>query len=491
MKNLRSLLCLLLIVCLLGTLLAPAAAAAVPDTHLYAAYTALLEMYPSAGYKDEWVVFALCTANPPGYLPVGYLDGYEQSVLTALEETGGVISQAKVTDYVTLVLALTAAGCNAADFGGYDLTAPLQDLSFARRQGVNGIIYSLLALDYAHIAFDGRDDYLAAILDQQLSDGGWALTGANGDVDMTAMALQALSRDTSRSSVRKAVQAGLDFLASKQNPDGGFSSYGAANPESTAQVLLALGQLGLRSDIGRFTKPGGSLQSALLQYQTASGAFSHTLGGDANTMSTVQALLGLCQIQGQELSRSVFHAADWSSGTFIDLEDSLYRPAVYTLNRRGIMNGVSETRFDPEGTLTRAMAVTILWRLAGCPAAQGSCSFGDVPAGSYYRDAVIWGTQAGVVQGTGEGQFSPDGLLTRQELTVLLYRYTQHRGLDTSASTSLLSCQDYASVASWASRSVRWACALDLLSGPVLGPEDPISRGETAMMLCRWLEVFA
>ena len=490
MKHLRNIICLFLILVLLGTLFLPAAAAEVPDAQIQSAYSALLEMYPSAGYKDEWVVFALCTAQPPGYLPAGYLESYEQSVLAALEETGGVISQAKVTDYVTLVLALTAAGCNAAEFGGYDLTAPPQDLTFARRQGVNGIIYSLLALDYAQIAFDGRDDYVSAILEQQLPDGGWALTGANGDVDMTAMALQALSRYRNRSSVRKAIQAGLDFLVSKQNADGGFSSYGAANPESAAQVLLALGELGLRSDASRFTKPGGTIQSALLSYQTASGAFSHTLGGDANAMSTVQALLGLYQIRGQELNRSVFHAADWSSGPFTDLEDSLYRPAAYRLHRRGVMNGVSETQFDPEGTLTRAMVVTILWRLAGSPTAQNSCPFADVPAGTYYREAVIWGSQAGIVQGTAETQFSPDGLLTRQQLAVLLYRYTQYRGLDSSASMSLLSCADYGSVASWASRSVRWACALDLVSGPVLGPEDPVSRGETAGILCRWLEVY-
>ena len=239
LKHLQRIICYLSSLILLGTLLIPGAAAADLGISLQRTTAALLDLYPQAAYGDEWTVFALCTAGAP--LPEGYVSGYTQSVQDTLRQTGGVLSSTKATDYAKAVLALTAAGYNASSFGGYDLTAPLKDLSFARKQGINGIIYSLLALDYAKASFDRRDEYVSAILELQLSDGGWALTGSNGDADMTAMAMQALSRYLARSSVRKAVQAGLAFLQAKQNPDGGFSSYGAANPESAAQVLLALG----------------------------------------------------------------------------------------------------------------------------------------------------------------------------------------------------------------------------------------------------------
>ena len=489
MQRLRSFLCILLIVCLLTASLVPVARAdAGLDQTVQATAQALLDQYPTAGYGDEWVVFALQTAGVR--LPNGYLTEYADSVSAALKEKNGVLSTTKVTDYVTVVLALTAAGYRADSFGGYDLTAPLQDRDFVRKQSVNGEIFALLALDYCASPFAGRDQYLQDILDRQLADGGWVLSGENGDVDVTAMALQALSRYTCRSSVRKAVQGGLDFLASKQNSDGGFNSYGTANVESAAQVLLALGELGIPATDSRFVRRGTTIFSALMNYQAASGGFSHIRDGQTSTMSTVQALLGLCQLR--QSGRSVYGAWNWAeTGSFSDLDGSLFHRAAEQLARQGIINGTAPGVFSPEGTLTRAMAVTLLWRMDGSKALTASYPFTDVTTENYYYHAVVWASENGIAQGTGEGRFSPAGTLTRQELTVLLYRFTQYRGQSTLASASLRACADGDAVAAWARTGMGWACALDLISGPVLGPEDQISRGETAGMLCRWMEVYA
>ncbi len=248
-------------------------------------------------FGSEWLVIALARSGRD--VP----DSYYDSVVKAVQSAKGQLSDKKSTEYARTILALTAIGKDPADVGGYDLLAGLADMDDVTYQGINGAIFALLALDSGKYdvpaAAEGgtqvtRDGLVAYILAQQLSDGGWALSGSSADPDVTAMALQALAPyRTGDETVDAAVDKGVQLLSDMQLSDGGYSSWGTLNSESCAQVLIALAALGIDpvSD-SRFVKNGLTVLDALLAY-AVSGGFRHTVDGEADAIATEQALCAL------------------------------------------------------------------------------------------------------------------------------------------------------------------------------------------------------
>lgn len=248
-------------------------------------------------FGSEWLVIALARSGRD--MP----DSYYDSVVKAVQSAKGQLSDKKSTEYARTILALTAIGKDPTDVGGYDLLAGLADMDDVTYQGINGAIFALLALDSGKYdvpaAAEGgtqttRDGLVAYILAQQLSDGGWALSGTSADPDVTAMALQALAPyRTGDETVDAAVDKGVQLLSDMQLSDGGYSSWGTLNSESCAQVLIALATLGIDpvSD-SRFVKNGLTVLDALLAY-AVSGGFRHTVDGEADAIATEQALCAL------------------------------------------------------------------------------------------------------------------------------------------------------------------------------------------------------
>ena len=248
-------------------------------------------------FGSEWLVIALARSGRD--VP----DSYYDSVVKAVQSAKGQLSDKKSTEYARTILALTAIGKDPADVGGYDLLARLADMDDVTYQGINGAIFALLALDSGKYdvpaAAEGgsqvtRDGLVAYILAQQLSDGGWALSGTSADPDVTAMALQALAPyRTGDETVDAAVDKSVQLLSDMQLSDGGYSSWGTLNSESCAQVLIALATLGIDpvSD-SRFGKNGLTVLDALLAY-AVSGGFRHTVDGEADAIATEQALCAL------------------------------------------------------------------------------------------------------------------------------------------------------------------------------------------------------
>lgn len=228
----------------------------------------------------------------------GY-EGWQADCYAAAEETlracDGVLSNTKSTEYSAMILTLTAAGYDARDVAGYDLTEALFDTEFVTKQGINGAIFALLALDCgAYPAPEGlRNELVDVLLSRQLSDGGFAFSGERADPDMTAMALSALAAYTDRTDVAETVERALDALSAMQGENGGFSSYGEENAESCAQVVLALTALGLSSADERFVKNGVSALDALLNYRLEDGSFSHLPDGETDAMATGQCYAAL------------------------------------------------------------------------------------------------------------------------------------------------------------------------------------------------------
>ncbi len=156
----------------------------------------------------------------------------------------------------------------------------------------------------------------------------------------------------------------------------------------------------------------------------------------------------------------------------------------------GLFSGTDSRSFSPSASMTRAMLVTVLYRLEGEPAVTGSSSFADVRSGAYYEKAVIWAAANGIVTGTSSTSFSPDAKVTREQLAAILYRYAQYKKLDTSASTKLNSFSDAGEVSGYANAALGWAVAERLVNGASgkLMPKGYATRAQVAAIFHRFVE---
>ena len=314
MKRIASrMLCILLLLSLLLSL----TACGKPETQLEktAGYLQAQVAEPgAASIGGDWLIFGLARSDIK--VSQKYFDTYYKNVEAAVREKNGILSERKYTEYSRLVLALTAIGRDPRDVGGYDLLVPLADLERVAMQGVNGSIYALLALDSAGYAIPQnpdaavqatREGYVDEILSRQNPDGGWGLAGGGSDVDLTAMALQALAKYRDNSTVSAAVDAGLDWLVWQQEPDGTFVSWGTVSSESVCQVLVALTELGISLEDERFYKNHATLEDVLLRFRQENGSFSHTLDGGSDLTATTQALYALAAAQRQRDGKTTLY----------------------------------------------------------------------------------------------------------------------------------------------------------------------------------------
>lgn len=172
------------------------------------------------------------------------------------------------------------------------------------------------------------------------------------------------------------------------------------------------------------------------------------------------------------------HTGDW----FYDAVEYAYE--------NGMMDGIGNNLFSPNGTTTRAMIVTILHRLENQPA-SGSSTFTDVPAGQWYTNAVAWAAANGIVDGYGDGRFGPNDTITREQMAAILYRYAQFKGYDVSNTGNLSGYTDAAQVSEWARTAMGWANAQGLITGntaTTLNPTGSATRAEVATILMRFVE---
>ena len=170
-----------------------------------------------------------------------------------------------------------------------------------------------------------------------------------------------------------------------------------------------------------------------------------------------------------------------------------YGAAAYAYNN-GLFAGMTPTTFAPNATMTRAMLVSVLWRLAGAPAPKAPNTFVDVPDGAWYTDAVTWAAENGVVSGIGGSRFDPSGFVTREQTAEILYNYAHSKGYDVSARADLTVFPDAGSVSGWAENALSWANAAGLINGTVrdgqtiLDPQGSASRAQVAMILMNYVE---
>lgn len=175
--------------------------------------------------------------------------------------------------------------------------------------------------------------------------------------------------------------------------------------------------------------------------------------------------------------------------TDVSTSDWFYSDVMFVYEN-GLFSGTDSRSFSPNASMTRAMLVTVLYRLEGEPAGTGSSSFSDVRSGSYYEKAVAWAAANGIVTGTGSTSFSPDAKVTREQLAAILYRYAQYKKLDTDAGAKLDSFSDAGNVSGYASEALSWAVSEGLINGASgrLTPKGDATRAQVAAILHRFVE---
>lgn len=255
----------------------------------------------AAGTTAEWYVLALSGAEGGDF-------GAYQAKLRAYLDSHTIRSATTRQKYA---MALLATGVPADD---PFLTATLADS--LGKQGLMSWVWGLHLMNNGVAGEVPAEEVVSRLLSAQFADGGWALNGTVSDVDVTAMTLQALAPHASRADVAAAVERALSLLAERQLPDGGFVSYGVANPESPAQVLAALAALGIDGLAdARFIKDGATLLDGMKVYLLPEGGFCHQSGGPRNHSATVQTFLALTAWQRLQRGQGSLYLFDMPENT--------------------------------------------------------------------------------------------------------------------------------------------------------------------------------
>lgn len=170
--------------------------------------------------------------------------------------------------------------------------------------------------------------------------------------------------------------------------------------------------------------------------------------------------------------------------------DWFYNDVKYVYEK-GMMAGTAADVFAPNATTTRAMIVTILYRLEGSPAVTGTSAFVDVPAGQWYTDAVNWAAANQIVKGTSATTFAPNDSITREQMAAILYRYAQYKGYDVTKKADLSGYSDNSQVSAYAKDALAWANAAKLINGvtnTTLAPQGNATRAQVSAILHRFCD---
>lgn len=475
---------------------------------------------PSVGsVGGEWTVIGLSRSGAA--VPDGYFDKYYKNAENYVKSKNGVLHARKHTEYSRVVLSLTAIGKNPENIGGYNLVLPLTDFESTVRQGLNGAVWALIALDSGNYAADTdiRTRYIAHILKSEKTGGGFAVSESaeSADADMTAMTISALSKYRSDPSVEKAVERALDVLSNMQNANGGYDSYGVQTAESAAQVLCALSSLGMDYTDERFVKNGNTLVDNINSFRKSDGSFAHT--DESNLMATEQCFYALVSAKRvREGKTSVFDMSDtvaegydvvglsaknpditapkilYPQKTFSDIAQHKYENEIKALAERAVISGMTADTFAPDKTLTRAELTAIITNALSL-SKKGDGVFSDVDTGAWYYDFVNTAYAYGIIKGVSDTHFAPEATVTTEQTMVILEKTALLCGLENNLSDTqirdlLAEFTDYTDVAEWARASAAFCFENNIAdkSAIRINPQEPVKRGETAYMLYNLLK---
>ncbi len=447
----------------------------------------------------------------------------------------------KPADFAKAILALRALGFDASDIRTkenkkLDIVSKLEALVLDEDDSVKNIYtlpYVLMALEQGPQTCEEAAEILINVAIAQKD--GWAEYGADG---ATPMILALSPYYPENEDVKAAIDENIEKIKEMQSETGAICSYGSDNAASTGLAIAALSALRMSVD-----EENGLLDGLMTLVAEDLSAFNPTI----NSFSTEQAFRGLLAWQllenetglrlydfsekemneanatleeveeedddddkkspgGSKGSNKTSHIQIAGAAstvtkqptetenkaeeiTFADVKkDVWYYDAVEYVSKNKIMSG-TDKGFEPDTNMTRAMLVTVLYRIENSPSTVNELVFTDVPDGAWYADAVLWAKENGIIMGVSETEFAPDNNITREQLAAIMYRYAGFKGIDTSNKADISGFGDSRIVSEWAVDSVSWANASGLINGVgegLLSPEGLATRAQTAQILMRF-----
>lgn len=453
-----------------------------------------------------------------------YLKALDEKV-TSLYREQGYLDRIKTTEWHRIGLAVAALGGDPTAFGTdengdlINLVAdgvyhPVTPSGNLWAQGINGAIWGLILLDARDYevpegASYDRDAIIAYILGREIDGGGFALsaTETKPDVDITGMALQALAPYyDSNENVKAAVDRALAWLSGVQKDDGTFDSWGTVNVESCAQVLVALCALEIDPlTDSRFIKNDNTVLDGIMQfYNSEDGGFRHVLTTATNAMATEQGCYALIAYdryvhdQGRLYDFSdveITYRSTPSVKKFSDVpSNAWYASFIYDLVGRGVINGITETTFDPEGLITRAQFAKMVASAFATDdelrAYEGKKVFDDVATNHWANASIAWAKDQGIVNGIDASNFAPEAKITREQLVTMLGRYAESQNITLDKTVEAKTFTDSNKIGAFAKEYVTVMQQAGIISGRDTGEFDPqgnARRSEAAKMFSIFL----
>ncbi len=341
----------------------------------------------------------------------------------------------------------------------------------------------------------------------------YAVGGSSGDplVSLSYLTDTFLPSILSQANARASSAVATDYQAAQDKLDAARDAYSASAAKYTGDWTYSdlFQRQGYKlEDVVRFTPGSGFLflegsaaakadGGELVDVTDGTSAASadvlvpghRYLAGEGAVLSvTIRSDAAYLALQGY----SSAELSDASALPFTDIKSTdWYYNYVHYVCAAALFNGVSETKFSPSASMTRAMLATVLYRLAGSPALadQTGSAFTDVTADSWYALPVSWAAASGIVNGMGDGLYMPSRNITREQMAVMLRRYAAFAGIPVDASSDLSGFSDAEKCSDWALEGVQWTVGAGIIGGRTDGTLDPdgtATRAEVAAMLQRF-----
>ena len=276
--------------------------------------------------------------------------------------------------------------------------------------------------------------------------------------------------------------------------DGVVTTYAAGVSGAVSGEKKVLALSGGPYNISIFGTGTGTMDVSFTAYDSSTGRIlkqSSYQSLPLTDSSYYEANLTLENTSAPSFTLSEDESAAGDEFPFTDVPTSAwFYDSVRNVYENYIMNGVSPTLFQPNGTMSRAMVATVLWRLEGEPEMDDTSVFTDVPRGQWYTQAITWAYEQGIITGYGGGRFGPQDNVTRQQLAAMLFRYAKTMDLDGGERATLSAYRDQGQVADWAREAFAWAVAKGHINGTsptTLSPTGTATRAQCAAILTRML----
>lgn len=285
-----------------------------------------------------------------------------------------------------------------------------------------------------------------------------------------------------------AVSADTTFTAQwSKRSSGSHGGSGSSGGSASTTYTLTFETNG-GSAISKVTKNKGTTIDLAQYAPTKSGATFEGWYADKGLTKKITSV----KLDANTTVYAKWTEAPVSSLPFGDVKtaDWFYNDVKYVYEK-GMMAGTAADVFAPNATTTRAMIVTILYRLEGSPAVTGTSAFVDVPAGQWYTDAVNWAAANQIVKGTSATTFAPNDSITREQMAAILYRYAQYKGYDVTKKADLSGYSDNSQVSAYAKDALAWANAAKLINGvtnTTLAPQGNATRAQVSAILHRFCD---